>query len=265
MLSLRLKWQRHTDLNCYTAFFLMLASQWRETKPGGSIAARCKDTTERTRCGLIYTDFNIFIYSWIIDIFICWRIWDDAIFFKLTFELFPSRLVTGCVTAEHVCCGVFCLFKNKHLNRFLQEAKTIFFFMWGKDRWSKLCVWWERRVGVGRGWALVFAVEAFEFRQLKRGKHGMRVWLLCERQPNELVSTTGNKPRPVLCLNTFIFDTWCVIMYLPTYRPKKKKKIRRVPKFFIPLCDWSTHKILRFLMCKDDIENFTKHITLKYS
>lgn len=37
--------------------------------------------------------------------------------------------------------------------------------------------------GGGGAWALVFAVEAFEFiRQLKRRKHGMkrRVWLLCE-------------------------------------------------------------------------------------
>lgn len=30
--------------------------------------------------GLIYTDFNIFIYRWIVDIIICWRIYVDGFF-----------------------------------------------------------------------------------------------------------------------------------------------------------------------------------------
>lgn len=47
VLSLRLNWQRHTDLDCYTAFLLMPASHWRETKLGGSIAERCKDTPQK--------------------------------------------------------------------------------------------------------------------------------------------------------------------------------------------------------------------------
>lgn len=110
----------------------------------------------------------------------------------------------------------FCLFKNKHLNRLLQEAKTIFLCGGRTGEVSWVCVGGGVGVvGGWGGWALVFAVEALEFiRQLKRGKHGMRVWLLCEHWPNELVSTTGNKPHPIsVSIRSYLIPD---ALYLPT-------------------------------------------------
>ena len=141
------------------------------------------------------------------------------------FQLFPSRLVTGCINGLTFFFfhfpfvrSVLSQFKNKNPNVFLQEVETkikIFKNAGVRERWSKLCgeqVWetghwgllqelWVRQTVEGGGWGGNMAWKW--------------VWLLCEHLSvlYELVSRTGNKPRPTVWQNISIFTTWCTLEF----------------------------------------------------
>lgn len=85
---------------------ILLVPTRSKTSSGEILHNVAKTTTERT-CWLIYTDFNIFIYRWTIDILSVGVFKMMQYFFSHFFKLFPSRLLTDCVTAEHVCGGFF--------------------------------------------------------------------------------------------------------------------------------------------------------------
>lgn len=92
--------------------------------------------TKQGQCSLIYTDFNIFIYRWTADIFICWCI-SDAFFFSNR-VFFCCFLSISFQTCDRLCytwrcfLSLFCLVKNKHPN-IIEEAQTIFPMKYGQQ------------------------------------------------------------------------------------------------------------------------------------
>lgn len=144
-----------------------------------------KITTQRT-CWLIYTDFNIFIYRWTIDILSVGVFKTMQYFFKVIFFNYFHPDLRDCFTAEHV--GIFlsfflffiwfdfCVFKNKHPKVFLSEART-------KDLWLE-CEKGTSAVSCAlKGWRVVgrwcFAAQVVVVAltiERGRGEEGGRHW-----------------------------------------------------------------------------------------
>lgn len=81
-IKLRRIWLRHTNWNY---------SSWE-------ISHSTAKMPQKGQSGLIYTDFNIFIYRWIILTYLSVGLVNMMQYFSNSFfQLFPSRTVTGCI------------------------------------------------------------------------------------------------------------------------------------------------------------------------